>query len=99
MISYSLIIEKINNGFLLSWKEDWTDEKTGIPDIKIKKEVIEEEYPPQNYLWKKEIKNMDEEQYTMKKLLERIADYFGYSYNKFSKNNLRITFDREGHKI
>ena len=99
-MSYSLNIEKTNNGYILSWEEDWSDEETNISDIRHEKEVIENECPPENHPYYKEdgLGEMDEEQYTMKKLLERVAEYFGCSYDKFSKTNLKVTFNKKGHK-
>lgn len=34
----------------------------------------------------------------MKRLLELIASFFGHDYNKFAPDNLKITFDKKGHK-
>jgi hypothetical protein len=34
----------------------------------------------------------------MKNLLFAVAEYFGISYDKWSSENLRISFDRKGHK-
>ena len=36
---------------------------------------------------------------TLKKLLERVAEWTGYTYDKWSKNNLKITFDEKGRKL
>ena len=35
----------------------------------------------------------------IKRLLEKVAEHFGVAYNKFSANNLNITFDKKGHKV
>ena len=35
----------------------------------------------------------------MKRMLERVAEHFGYSYDKWSDKNLNISFDRKGHKV
>ena len=32
-------------------------------------------------------------------LLYEIADYFGYPYDKFSHENLSVTWDKSGHKV
>ena len=33
------------------------------------------------------------------RLLENVAEYFGYGYDKFGKENINITFDKPGHKV
>ena len=33
------------------------------------------------------------------RLLENVAEYFGYEYDKFGKENINITFDKPGHKV
>ena len=33
------------------------------------------------------------------KLLYAVAEHFGYTYNKFSPNNLEINFNKKGHKV
>ena len=35
----------------------------------------------------------------LKDLLERIAEWSGYLYDKFGTNNINITFDKKGHKL
>ena len=42
-----------------------------------------------------------DEQKGVEKLLYYIADYFSYEcgYDKFSKNNLKISWNKKGHKI
>lgn len=45
------------------------------------------------------IEDIDSEEDCMKRMLERVAEHFGYSYNKFSDKNLNITFDKKGHKV
>jgi hypothetical protein len=44
------------------------------------------------------IEDNDDEQELTKKLLETIAELTGVTYDKWGKNNLSITFDKEGHK-
>ena len=52
--------------------------------FEIIKEVIEED---------------DEEKETMTQLLERIAEYFGIRYDKYSADNLNIAWNKKGHKL
>lgn len=35
----------------------------------------------------------------MGRLLEYVADYFGLGYDKHSKQNLKISWNRKGHKV
>ena len=44
------------------------------------------------------IEDNDDEQELTKRLLEKIAELTGVTYDKWGKNNLNITFDKEGHK-
>lgn len=47
------------------------------------KEVIEEE---------------DDEKVAMKRLLEKVAEFFGIQYDKYAEKNLNITWDKKGHR-
>ncbi|HCP08534.1 MAG TPA: hypothetical protein DIT25_01915 [Candidatus Moranbacteria bacterium] len=76
---WEIKIEKIENGFILSHKEEANE---GAPEIT--KEVIEEG---------------DDEKETMKRLLERVAEYFGIRYDKFAEDNLSITWNKKGRKL
>lgn len=82
-MSWKLEIKKINNGYVLK-----------IPNEQ--DQVIEERFPDSDDEYNK---GLDEEQYTMKQLLEKVAEYFGMQYDKFELNNLNITFDLHGHKV
>jgi len=33
------------------------------------------------------------------RLLENVAEHFGYGYDKWGKENINITFDKPGHKV
>lgn len=77
-----LNIKKVNNGYILSWKEQ-DDEGTLIERC----EVLEEQ------------KFDGDSSLETKILLEFIANHFGYSYDRYGKNNLNITFDGLGHKV
>jgi len=72
-------IEKVENGFVVSHKEEVDDEY-----IRVEKRVMEED-------------NHDEKK-CMEVLLYHIAEYFGLQYNKFGKENLNISWDKQGHK-
>lgn len=76
---WELKIEKIENGFILSHKEEI--EENNIVAVK---EVLEDD---------------EGEKETMTRLLERVSDYFGIGYDKFEADNLKITWDKKGHKI
>jgi len=88
-----LNIEQTNNGFILSWEEDWSSEDKD--DVKIEKKVLEEDC----YSEKEEHKTMDSEKILVAKLLYEVAEHFGENYDKFSDSNLRISFDKKGHKL
>uniref|UniRef100_A0A6M3LKA8 Uncharacterized protein n=1 Tax=viral metagenome TaxID=1070528 RepID=A0A6M3LKA8_9ZZZZ len=45
------------------------------------------------------IEDVNGEDDCMKRLLEAVAEHFGYSYNKYGKNNINVTFDKLGHKV
>ena len=44
------------------------------------------------------VEDMGDEKDCLKRLLEAVADHFGFNYDRFRPNNLNITFDKEGHK-
>jgi len=35
----------------------------------------------------------------LKNMLLLVAEHFGYMYDKFSSENINITFDKKGHKV
>ena len=76
---WKIEIEKIDNGYILLWKEELED-----GTFRIEKEVIEES---------------DTEKKTISRLLYRIAEFFGDSYDKYGKENLRISWNKKGRKI
>lgn len=45
------------------------------------------------------IEEPDDENGAMKRMLERVAEHFGYTYNKFGNENLVISFTGKGHKV
>ena len=81
---WSLNIQKVTNGFILSW-----DEESELLNKSGELEMIEI----------KEVITDDDEKEEMKKLLERVADFFGMNYEKYKEDNLNITWDKKGHKL
>jgi len=45
------------------------------------------------------VEDTGDEKELFKRMLEKVAEYFGYEYNKWKSENLNITFDKPGHKI
>lgn len=45
------------------------------------------------------IEDVDEERKALTSLLERIAEWAGYNYDKYGKENLSISWDKKGHKV
>lgn len=74
-----ITIEKINNGYILSWMEETEH------GLKEEREVIEEDY--------------DDEKEGMGKLLNRVAEFFGVSYDKWKDDNLKISWNGRGSKL
>jgi len=53
-------------------------------------------------VWIEEIDVVEETDDTndlFRRLLEKVAEHFGMQYDKFSSENLNITFDKKGHKV
>lgn len=82
MRARTLKIEKVEDGFILSWREEVNDDKW-----EEKKKVIS----GSDYSDKEERK-------ALKNLLFEVAEYFGEHYDKWKKDNLNITFGKKGHK-
>lgn len=79
-----MIIKRTENGFIVCKKlVDSMDGK----DVDVV-EVIEE------------AGNLgEEEKIAMTSLLYKVADWYGVEYDKYSKTNLNITFDKKGYKV
>jgi len=60
---------------------------------------IGDEILDDNYVIEQEDDTAESERKALKGLLENIANNIGFPYDKFSSNNLEITFDKKGHKI
>jgi hypothetical protein len=78
-----LRIIRAENGWILYW-EEYTDE-----GIVMMREVIAED----------DLELMSMEKESMTRLLYRIAEYFGQLQDKYSKNNLNITWDKRGSRV
>lgn len=74
-------IEKVEDGYTLSWHEEIDDGKWEEK----KKVVFGSDCTDQ------------EEHEGLKNLLFTVAEYFGEHYDKWKDDNLNITFDRKGH--
>jgi hypothetical protein len=87
-------ITKAENGYVLSWEEE-IDDNVFIT----KKNVYEEEYYCSETLdVDKELLNLDEEKVAFTKLVYGLAENLGVPYDKYSNKNVRISWDKEGHK-
>lgn len=76
-------ITTVEDGFIIKHYSWEGTTESGEKTYKEDVEVIEEE----------------DERKALKRLLEKIAELCGYTYNKYGKENLRISFDKKGHKI
>jgi hypothetical protein len=45
------------------------------------------------------IEDTGDDKDALKRLLESVAEKCGFSYDKYGKENLNITFDKKGHKV
>lgn len=45
------------------------------------------------------VEDTDNEQECIASMLTKVAEHFGFIYDKFSPHNLNITFDKKGHKV
>ena len=88
MKNLKLTIEKIDNGYILN-KNGYSFEGNGYSK---ETEVIE----MTTSLGENED---DEEQRAMTKLLEKIAIFFGITYNCFSGKNLNIQWNLKGYEV
>lgn len=83
-MTYQCKIKKVNNGFIFE------------PHTYDEIEVIEETATQED---RELYKTGDEEKIALGKLLSRVAEYFGVEYDKWTEDNLSITFDRKGSKM
>ena len=78
-----LTIEQTENGYILNFNGDEYKKETEV--IEITTSLGEDEE--------------DEEQRAMTKLLERIAVFFGITYDGFSEKNLNIQWNLKGDEV
>ena len=81
------------NGYSISWKE-YTDDNNQIDYIEFFQEssLRDNEFEP-------ELKNITDEQHCFTKLVYALAEHFSLGYDKFSEDNLKITWDKKGDKL
>ena len=87
-MSRIIIIKQIENGFLVELKDPGTDMQAYALIID---NISDDE--------REKFKVNDENKICVARLLDKINDLVGVSYDKFSKENLNITFDKKGHKV
>ena len=84
-----LLLENAENGVIIkSWVWEDTD-KHGNKEYSEHKEVIERNA------------SFDEDSFRkmVTRTLENVAEFLGYNYDKWAKNNLRIDWDLKGRKV
>ena len=85
-----ILITQAENGIIITEYHWEKDDKQGNPIIKTYQTIIEDKYNSEDDLTK--------EQNTLKDLIERISEWYGYEYDKFGKENIEISFTKRGHK-
>jgi hypothetical protein len=64
--------------------------------------ILSHEEPDENGVIKIEkqlVVDEDDNKVGMTELLTKVAEHFGYCYDKWSENNLSITWNNRGHKL
>jgi len=89
-MSQIITIRQIDNGFLIESKYPEMDMDAEIHAITVDN-ISDDEI--------KNFKVNNEDKICIARLLNRINDLIGISYDKFGKKNLNITFDKKGHKV
>ena len=89
-MTWECSIEKVENGFLATYEAEYDD---GSP--RTEKFVFEQSYDED---LKEEYKTLDNEKIALAKMIKWLSEYFGYSYDKYSKENLNIAWDKAGHR-
>ena len=89
-MEWSLDIEKVENGFVITTFEEQEDSNFKLP-----RKVLFQ-FGEDSDFGDSERKN---ELDTMKSVLEFVVEYFGMGYNKWDKNNIDIKTDYPGHKV
>ena len=95
MEEWKVNITKAENGFIMSWKENLDDNTTVI-----RRHVSEETYYyDSEYLMYEELQGVDSEKVAFTRMVYALADHFGFTYNKYGSDNLKITWDSKGEKL
>lgn len=82
----SIIIKKVENGYILqtfTWEDTQENNKVYREEV----EVIEEEG------------DINSDKKALGRVLDKIAEWAGFHYDKYGKENLRISWDKKGHKL
>lgn len=99
MLEWKCEITRGENGYIMSWEEEMESTIEGIPTYVQKSKVFEEEfYPEETDYIETELVRVDDEKVAFTKLVHALAEHFGIHYNKYETNNLKVTWDKEGHK-
>jgi hypothetical protein len=80
-----IFIQKVGNGYVIYETTLYEINDKGVKIFHTDVEVLEEDD--------------GDEKLCLTILLEKVAEMCGYSYDKFGKENLKITFDKIGHKV
>lgn len=97
MLDFKCEVTKADNGFILSWQEETLEPG----ETKNSYQVFQEEFIfDDDVNADEDLKGInDEEKVAFAKLVHGLANHFGIEYNKYGEENLRVTFDKKGHKI
>ena len=85
-----IVIQRAENGHVILWWEDFGSE--GKPVWRIKREIVSQ-HPTE------ECTVNDEDKVAFENLVYALAEKLGIEYDKFKETNLRISWDKKGHKI
>lgn len=89
----SLTIERVTNGYKLTWEEEGEDEKFNYLTSVI--EEVEAISPIEKEIYA----TNDAEKIALGRLFYAIASHYGFPYDKWNANNLSVRFDKKGHKV
>lgn len=81
-----IFIQKVGNGYIIYQTSLYEINDKGVKIFHTETEVLEEDAE-------------EDDKQCLKILLEKVAECCGYSYDKFGKENISITFDKKGHKV
>lgn len=87
---WNVEIEKIENGFLATYKTEYND-----GTLKQERFCFEEEFNDEIF---EEYKTNDNEKIAFSKMCKWLCEYFGIQYEKYRNDNLNIKWNKEGYK-